>query len=244
MKKLSENAKFNLNKTAFWLSAIFSAIFALACLLFFIYTITLTVATKSAVYFFFTFGLTALSAEFSLILFCVAFITVSPKTGKTYDKLQSISGGLNVTKITLAVCAAVFFIIFAAVGKTSGLKTEKNDYLIGNGYYAEAKKMEIGIFENVDKIVIDMPSKNVVIKRTSSSNVSIKYYDAYDGQVKIVAKDGKLSLAENADPKPKTALNNMCFFLFDETANEKQIVVFIPENLNVSIEGRFVVAKN
>lgn len=244
MKKLSENAKLNLNKTAFWLSAIFSAIFALACLLFFIYTITLTVATKSAVYFFFTFGLTALSAEFSLILFCVAFITVSPKTGKTYDKLQSISGGLNVTKITLAVCAAVFFIIFAAVGKTSGLKTEKNDYLIGNGYYAEAKKMEIGIFEDVDKIVIDMPSKNVVIKRTSSSNVSIKYYDAYDGQVKIVAKDGKLSLAENADPKPKTALNNMCFFLFDETANEKQIVVFIPENLNVSIEGRFVVAKN
>ena len=244
MKKLSENAKLNLNKTAFWLSAIFSAIFALACLLFFIYTITLTVATKSAVYFFFTFGLTALSAEFSLILFCVAFITVLPKTGKTYDKLQSISGGLNVTKITLAVCAAVFFIIFAAVGKTSGLKTEKNDYLIGNGYYAEAKKMEIGIFEDVDKIVIDMPSKNVVIKRTSSSNVSIKYYDAYDGQVKIVAKDGKLSLAENADPKPKTALNNMCFFLFDETANEKQIVVFIPENLNVSIEGRFVVAKN
>ena len=242
MKKLSENAKLNLNKTAFWLSAIFSAIFALACLLFFIYTITLTVATKSAVYFFFTFGLTALSAEFSLILFCVAFITVSPKTGKTYDKLQSISGGLNVAKITLAVCAAVFFIIFAAVGKTSGLKTEKNDYLISNGYYAEAKKMEIGIFENVDKIVIDMPSKNVVIKRTSSSNVSIKYYDAYDGQVKIVAKDGKLSLTEKADPKPKTALNNMCFFLFDETA--KQIVVFIPENLNVSIEGRFVVAKN
>lgn len=244
MKKLSENAKLNLNKTAFWLSAIFSAIFALACLLFFIYTITLTVATKSAVYFFFTFGLTALSAEFSLLLFYVAFITVLPKTGKTYDKLQSISGGLNVAKITLAVCAAVFFIIFAAVGKTSGLKTEKNDYLIGNGYYAEAKKMEIGIFENVDKIVIDMPSKNVVIKRTSSSNVSIKYYDAYEGQVKIVAKDGKLSLTEKADPKPKTALNNMCFFLFDETANEKQIVVFIPENLNVSIEGRFVVAKN
>ncbi len=244
MKKLSENAKLNLNKTAFWLSAIFSAIFALACLLFFIYTITLTVATKSAVYFFFTFGLTALSAEFSLLLFYVAFITVLPKTGKTYDKLQSISGGLNVAKITLAVCAAVFFIIFAAVGKTSGLKTEKNDYLISNGYYAEAKKMEIGIFEDFDKIVIDMPSKNVVIKRTSSSNVSIKYYDAYEGQVKIVAKDGKLSLTEKADPKPKTALNNMCFFLFDETANEKQIVVFIPENLNVSIEGRFVVAKN
>ena len=244
MKKLSENAKLNLNKTAFWLSAIFSAIFALACLLFFIYAITLTVATKSAVYFFFTFGLTALSAEFSLLLFYVAFITVLPKTGKTYDKLQSISGGLNVAKITLAVCAAVFFIIFAAVGKTSGLKTEKNDYLISNGYYAKAKKMEIGIFEDFDKIVIDMPSKSVVIKRTSSSNVSIKYYDAYEGQVKIVAKDGKLSLTEKADPKPKTALNNMCFFLFDETANEKQIVVFIPANLNVSIEGRFVVAKN
>ena len=244
MKKLSENAKLNLNKTAFWLSAIFSAVFALTCLLFLIYTITLTVATKSAVYFFFTFGLTALSAEFSLLLFYVAFITVLPKTGKTYDKLQSISGGLNVAKITLAVCAAVFFIIFAAVGKTSGLKTEKNDYLISNGYYAEAKKMEIGIFEDFDKIVIDMPSKNVVIKRTSSSNVSIKYYDAYDGQVKIVAKDGKLSLTEKSDPNPKTALNNMCFFLFDETANEKQIVVFIPENLNVSIEGRFVVAKN
>ena len=244
MKKLSENAKLNLNKTAFWLSAIFSAIFALACLLFFIYAITLTVATKSAVYFFFTFGLTALSAEFSLLLFYVAFITVSPKTGKTYDKLQSISGGLNVAKITLAVCAAVFFIIFAAVGKTSGLKTEKNDYLISNGYYAEAKKMEIGIFEDFDKIVIDMPSKSVIIKRTASSNVSIKYYDAYDGQVKIVAKNGKLLLTEKANPKPKTALNNMCFFLFDETANKKQIVVFIPENLNVSIEGRFVVAKN
>ena len=244
MKKLSENAKLNLNKTAFWLSAIFSAIFALACLLFFIYTITLTVATKSAVYFFFTFGLTALSAEFSLILFCIAFITVLPKTGKTYGKLQSISGRLNIAKITLAVCAAVFFITFAAVGKTSGLKTEKNDYLTDNGYYAETKKMEIGIFEDVGKIVIDTPSKNVVIKRTASSNVSVKYYDAYNGQVKIIAKDGKLFLTETAEQKPKTALNNMCFFLFDETANEKQIIVFVPESLNVSIEGDYVLAKN
>ena len=244
MKKLSENAKLNLNKTAFWLSAIFSAVFALTCLLFLIYTITLTVATKSAVYFFFTFGLCVLSAEFSLLLFYVAFITVLPKTGKTYDKLQSISGGLNVAKITLAVCAAVFFIIFAAVGKTSGLKAEKNDYLISNGYYSEAKKMEIGIFENVDKIVIEMPSKNVIIKRTASSNVSIKYYDAYDGQVKIVAKNGKLLLTEKADPKPKTALNNMCFFLFDETANKKQIIVFVPENLNITVDGPYILAKN
>ena len=243
MKQLSEKTKSNLYKTAFVLSIIFASIFGISSLLFFIYSIVLTVATKSATYFFFTFGLCTLSAELFILLFCAAFYTVAAKSGKSHLPIEH-KKNFDTSKILLAVFAVIFLIISLATQKTYGFTEGKSNYLIENGYYAEAKKMEIGIFDTIGLIDVTNSPKTVVIKKATASNLSFLYYDLYENQVKIEINDGILSLSTSDSPKRKTALNDLCFFMFNESKNEKQLIIYIPKDMAITVKGNFIEANN
>lgn len=244
MKQLSEKTKNNLYKTAFALSVIFMVLFGVGAILFFIYAIALTVATKSTTYFFFTFGLCILSAEFFVLLFSAAFYAIAAKLEKNY--LPDVhKKNFDIAKIALAAFAVIFMIISLATQKTTdGFNKGKSDYLIENGYYAEAKKMEIGIFDTVNQIDVTNSTKNVVIKRTTASNISFLYYDIYANQVKIEIQGDTLYLSDSDDPKAKTALNDLCFFMFSESKNEKQLIVYVPYDLSIQIKGDYIEAKD
>ena len=243
MKQLSEKTKNNLNKTAFALSVIFASLFGVGSLLFFIYSIVLTVATESATYFFFTFGLCTLSAEFFILFFCAAFYVFAAKLGKSYLPNEH-KKNFDTSKIVLAIFAVIFLIISLATQKTYGFAEGKSNYLVENGYYAEAKKMEIGIFDTIDQIDVTNSPKTVVIKKAAVSNLSFLYYDLYENQVKIEINDGVLSLSASDDPKRKTALNDFCFFLFNESKNEKQLIIYIPNDMSIAVKGNFIEANN
>ena len=247
MKKLSDKAKYNIFTAFFWISLIFGGIFALGAILFFIYIIPLTVATHSASYFFFAAGISVLLAEFFLVLFCLSFYTIKSKQSEKIERLEKHKRAFDISKIVLAVVAAVFLFLLAILNNQSPdtLSRGKQYYLMQNGYYAEAEKMEIGILSDVNEIEINCHEKNVVVKYSSiHQDIFIVYYDQYEKQTDISVDGSVLKLNGTPSPKPINALNNMCFFMFDQSDNVMQTIIYIPENKAVTIKGDYILAKD
>ena len=249
MNKLSDKTKHNLFSFLFWVCIISGGVFALGAILFFIYIIPLTVATHSASYFFFTAGISVLLAEFFLIFFCLSFYTVKAKQSEKIEKLEKHKRAFDISKIVLAVVAAVFLFLLAILDNQSPdtLSRGKQYYLMQNGYYADAEKMEIGyLADDITEIIIDCPDKNVVVKYTAVNGDLIKiiFYNQYENQTNISPDGSVLKLNVTPSPKPNNALNNMCFFMFDQSKNDMQTIIYIPEGKTVTIKGNYILAKD
>ncbi|HKL94423.1 MAG TPA: hypothetical protein VJZ69_03990, partial [Clostridia bacterium] len=210
-------------------------------LLVFIYTITMTLATSSAMIFFILFGV----ATFALALYMLCFIGISSvrkkyglkpllsETAKPNAKSSlnppkekaTISAVFRLTNFVIFVVGVLSIVISAALGAISsnGWTREFYSYREENGYYGVTKKIELG-FVPKDNLKIELDTKNaVIIYDENITEIMFVFYNEFEKQVHIIQTENAQTVTETKPPDISGALEKMMFFVFLSSKTEKQI---------------------
>ncbi|NLZ25555.1 MAG: hypothetical protein GX891_03745 [Clostridiales bacterium] len=225
--------------------------FAVICL---IYIIPVTVATKSAMPFFFVLGLLLLSSFAGLLLLIPFFNTLVKINPLLSNKLPANG---NKTKKIYAFVMNIIGIVGGSVVILSaflGALSEKKwtaaltDFKAENGYFATAQKRQLAFDAGkVKTINLNIDSKNVaVIYYDNDDLIRFDYLSLYQDDVIMAHRDETLIITDTFSPKKYAPLENMLFFIFRPSVNEKQIKLYIPiEYKNeIEINGDYILAKN
>jgi len=245
----------------------FSVLFLLGGLLFFIYTIVLTVALKSAMAFLLAFAITMISIGFGLLLLHGFFVykkyyadkksgivpqkpqkSKDDKTFKDFLTLQNVS-------LVILLLGAVFAIISALLGALNRDKWVNaiSPYMEKNGYYSDVEYREYRYIsteaDGVNGIIVDLDGKQAVVIYTEDAQrqgfIIVGGYDKYENQIQISKNARILTITEGENPRLDGALEKMLFFMFDENEIEKQVKIYIPLSMKdiVKITGDYIEAK-
>ena len=218
-------------------------------------------AFESAMIFLIIFGCAILSAGIGLLLidcFNKYAKKLSNKEDETKENTEPATttivekkkSKLNFQTVCLGVIAigAVFVLISAGLGSISpdNWRTEIGEYCNSKGYNAQAQRYEVSYYNPVDKITIDLHSKNVVVLYTNDDCVTIRGYETFPGQMTTTYGNGMLKITDNSAPSIEDDnVAKMMFFLFEENEAESQIRVIIPisQKENIEIIGDYVIAQ-
>lgn len=162
------------------------------------------------------------------------------------------------------VVGAVFIIISAGLGsifpngsdfdsttpgtvKDGSWKQVIGDYRVSKGYNRQAAVYELPPHGSVEKIVLDLKDKNVVVKYTNKEFVTLTGYSSFPGHLTSSFVAGTLRIVENTKPSIEgDTVAEMLSFLFSEHEFQSQIIIFIPLSQKDSIEivGEYIVAQD
>ena len=229
----------------------------------FIYSIVTYIAFESPMVFLILFGCFALFTGIGLLLID-CFIGYKKrfdiKYGDVFEEeteeapattiVEKKKFKLNFQTICYGVMivGAIFIIISAGLGVISpdNWREETGEYLTTKGYNAQAKIYDLSYHKPIDKITLDLDTKNVVVIYTDDDYVMIRGYETFPGQITSMYGNGTLKIADNSSPSIKgDKVAEMLFFLFEENEVETQIRLFIPlsQKDNIGIVGDYVIAQ-
>ncbi len=230
-------------------------------LLLVIYAITLIAATSSGMMFNVLFGAGVLAIGIGLLSIqgfrrYLAYYNEREKFIAREQKTEIKKNPFSFTNISLLVMlvGSICVIVSAFLGSIDPAKwvSERSTYMEENGYFEETKTYEVK-FDTTDdykitKIVLNLDYKNIAVFYVDNDAfVTVTGYQKYPSAIEtsLNKTEGTIKISDGVPPVADNAMNNMLFFLFSENEAENQIRLYIPRNLQNSIEiiGNYVVAK-
>ncbi|MBO7151501.1 MAG: hypothetical protein J6V77_01570 [Clostridia bacterium] len=218
------------------------------------------IAFESAMIFLIVFGGAILSIGIGLLLVDCLVKYIKKFKGKTEEANKEETPKTQVTTSTgfklnfqsicygVMVVGAVFVLISAGLGSISAenWRKETGAYLNQHGYNNVSKLYDLSYHNDVDKIVLDLNGKNVVVIYTDDNYVMIRGYEKFPGQITSSHTGTTLTIRENPSPSIEgDKVAEMLGFLFEENEAEAQIRLFIPSSQkdNIEIVGDYVIAQ-
>ncbi|MBR4800183.1 MAG: hypothetical protein IK048_00680 [Clostridia bacterium] len=239
-----------------------AVVFLLGGLLFFMYSIILVAALKSAMVFLLVFAASMICVGFGL-LSLNGFFAYGKYYKKRMDKsyvppqkeektLKDYITPQNVALVVLLV-GAICAISSAALGCMNRDKWVQtlSTYMEQNDYYADVKYREVRFqtTDDINAIVVELDVKNAVIIYTEDADkqgfITVDGYEKYKNQLSLTVKNRTLTVTEGERPSLDGAKEKLLFFMFDENEIENQIRIYIPKELenSIDIEGEYILAK-
>ena len=228
----------------------------------FIYSVVTYIAFESPMVFLILFGCFVLFTGIGILLID-CFIRYKKKFDDKYNPSDTEENEPTTTTIVekkkfkldfqticygVMILGAVFVLISAGLGSISpdNWRTEIGEYCNSKGYNGTAKAYDLSYRQSVEKIVLDLDTKNVVVLYTNDECVMIKGYEVFPGQLTTIYGNGTIKISDNNPPSLEgDTIANMLFFLFEENEAEAQIRLHIPisQKDNIEIVGDYVVAQ-
>ena len=148
----------------------------------------------------------------------------------------------------IMVVGAVLVLISAGLGSISAenWRNETGAYLNHHGYNNVSKLYDLSYHDDVDKVVLDLSGKNVVVIYTDDDYVMIRGYEKFPGQITSSYVGTTLTIRENPSPSIEgDKVAEMLGFLFEENEAEAQIRLFIPlsQKDKIEIVGEYIIAQ-
>ena len=256
-----EKAMKGLSIIPFVLFILFAVVFFAVGIMGFIYSIVTYIAFESPMVFLILFGCFVLFVGIGLLLID-CFIRYKKKYDSKY-KSEGIEEEKPTTTIVekkkfkldfqticygFMILGAIFVLISAGLGSTSpdNWRTETGEYLNSKGYNGVAKIYDLSYHQPVDKVILDLDTKNVVVIYTNDDHVMIRGYETFPGQITSIYGNSTLKITDNSAPSLEgDNVAEMLFFLFEENEAEAQIRLHIPlsQKDNIEIVGEYTVAQ-
>ena len=228
----------------------------------FIYSVVTYIAFESPMVFLILFGSFALFVGIGMLL-VDCFIRYKKKYDSKYVAEKVDEDEQPTTKIVekkkfkldfqticygVMIVGAVFVLISAGLGAISSdnWRAETGDYRASKGFNSTAKIYDLSYHKPVEKIIIDLDVKNVVVKYTDDDYVMIRGYETFPGQMTSVYGGGTLKITDNSTPSLEgDTVAEMLGFMFKENEAEAQIRLFVPlsQKDNIEIVGDYIVAQ-
>ena len=257
-----EKAMKGLSIIPFVLFILFSVVFFAVGIMGFIYSIVTYLAFESPMVFLILFGCFVLFTGIGILLID-CFIRYKKKYDSKYNPTCEEDNEPTTTTIVakkkfkldfqticygVMIVGAVFVLISAGLGSISpdSWRNETGDYLTSKGYNGVAKLYDLSYHKPIEKITLDLDTKNVVVIYTDDDYVMIRGYETFPGQITSAYGNGTLKITDNTAPSLEgDTVAKMLFFLFKENEAESQIRLFIPlsQKDNITIEGEYIVAQ-
>lgn len=246
----------------FVLFVLFAVVFFCVGIVGFIYSVVTYIAFESPMVFLILFGCFVLFTGIGILLID-CFIRYKKKFDDKYNPSDTEENEPTTTTIVekkkftldfqticygVMILGAVFVLISAVLGSISpdNWRTKIGEYCNSKGYNNMAKVHELTYRQSVEKIVLDLDDKNVVVIYTDQDFVMVKGYETFPGQITSIYGGGTIKISDNNAPSIEgDTIANMLFFLFEENEAEAQIRLHIPisQKDNIEIVGDYVVAQ-
>lgn len=224
------------------------AVISLSIIISLVYTIYLPVVFKTSRIFLLLFGITFIPIS---MLILVTRLLITEKKQKQYLFYASMAS---------IIIAIIFLLAFAVpfakskrinsfVQNKKGLSIENNNFHKKYGYYIYADKRIINL-PSPDSLIIDKSQSSKKIRiiekiediptlkgkvKQDITTITFLTYERYDNENQYIIKDGKLKIIEKQMPKIPTIHKILLPSVFNRHKEEKEIVIFIPPNLKVTI---------
>ncbi len=175
----------------------------------------------------------------------------SKKTFKDYLTYENVC-------YAILLVGTILCIISAALGAIERDKwlSETEQYFNQVGFYNQSKTLNLSYNveglssseDSIQEIILDLDNKVAVVKYDDNAGdlITIYGYTSYEGQINVLTLDNhrQIKICEGEAPSYEGALEKLMFFLWTDSATERQIVITIPSEYQgaITINGKYILA--